>query len=111
MEAANYNVDNVAAIYHYVVAAGTYAEIILPVLIVLGLFTRIAAIGMLVFIMVQSYVDIMFHGVDVDTIGMLFDREPGSVISDQRLLWSALLIYLAIRGAGHLSLDRLLSRR
>ena len=110
MEAANYNTDNVAPVWHYVVAAGTYTEFVLPVLIVIGLFTRIAAVGMLAFILVQSYVDIMFHAVDAETIGSWFDRDPGSVIMDQRLLWSLILVYLAIKGAGSLSLDRLLTR-
>lgn len=97
--------------YDIIVAAGTYAEFILPILIVVGLFTRIAAIGMIGFIAVQSLVDILFHGADEKTIGALFDRFSDSVITDQRSLWVFLLIYLVIRGAGAISLDHLLSRK
>ena len=80
------------------------------VLIVLGLFTRLAALGMLVFVAVQSYVDIAFHGVDAETIGALFDRLPSATIADQRALWAFLLVTLVIKGGGALSLDALLSR-
>ena len=97
--------------YDIIVAAGTYSEFILPVLIVLGLFTRIAALGMIGFVAVQSFVDINFHGADEKTTGALFDRFSDSLIADQRSLWVFLLLYLVIRGAGALSLDQLLFRR
>ncbi|MXX16729.1 MAG: DoxX family protein [Gammaproteobacteria bacterium] len=92
-----------------IVMLGTYSEIILPILIVIGLFTRLAALGMIGFVLVQSYVDIAFHGVDGKTIGSWFDNLSGAVILDQRALWMFLLIYLVIHGAGMLSLDRLLA--
>ncbi|MEM9147104.1 MAG: DoxX family protein [Pseudomonadota bacterium] len=95
----------------WMVYAGTYAEFVLPVLIVLGFLTRIAAAGMLVFIAVQSYVDIAFHGVDATTIGAWFDNLPGSVIADQRAFWAFLLLYLVLRGAGAVSLDRIFGGR
>ena len=97
--------------YDIIVAAGTYSEFILPVLIVVGLFTRLAALGMIGFVAVQSFVDIAFHGVDEKTIGALFDRFSDSVIVDQRSLWVFLLIYLVIRGPGLLSLDALWTRK
>ncbi len=97
--------------YQLIVMAGTYAEIVLPVLIVLGLFTRIAALGMIGFVAVQSYVDIAFHGADEKTIGAWFDRLSDSVILDQRALWVFLLVYLVIRGAGAISLDHLFAGR
>lgn len=93
--------------YKLIVMAGTYSEIILPILIVIGLFTRIAALGMIGFVLVQSYVDIAFHGVDGKTIGTWFDRLSDSVIADQRALWVFLLVYLVVRGAGAISLDYL----
>ncbi len=93
-----------------VVHAGTYAEFILPVLIVIGLFTRLAAVGMMVFIAVQTVVDIAVHQVDAATIGALFDRFPDSVILDQRLLWMVPLFYLAMTGPGLLSVDVALTR-
>lgn len=94
-----------------IVYLGTYGEILLPLLIVLGLFTRIAALGMIVFVMVQSYVDIAFHNADAETVGTWFDRFSDAVILDQRALWVFLLAYLVIRGAGSVSLDYLLHRR
>ena len=97
--------------YHLIVYAGTYSEFILPALIVLGLFTRIAALGMVVFVFIQSYVDITAHAADEKTIGAWFDRVQDSAILDQRALWVFLLIYLAIYGAGKVSLDHLFSRK
>jgi putative oxidoreductase len=97
--------------YQLIVYAGTYSEFVLPVLIVVGLFTRIAAIGMVIFVLVQSYVDITAHGADEKTIGSFFDRLPDAAIADQRALWIFLLVYLAVYGAGKLSLDHLFAGR
>jgi putative oxidoreductase len=93
-----------------VVYTGTYAEIVLPALVVAGLFTRLAALGMIVFVAVQTYVDIRLHGVDDSTAGALFDRDPGAAIADQRMLWIFLLAVLVVRGGGIFSLDHLLAR-
>ena len=97
--------------YDLIVWAGTYAEFILPVLIVVGLFTRLAALGMIGFIAVQTYVDITAHGVDEKTIGGLFNRLPGELIADQRTLWVFVLLVLVVKGGGALSLDRVLGGR
>ncbi|HSH42057.1 MAG TPA: DoxX family protein [Arenicellales bacterium] len=94
-----------------IVYAGTWSEVLLPLLIVLGLFTRIASLGMMVFVAVQSYVDIAFHGVDAETVGAWFDRLPDAAILDQRALWMFVLVYLVIHGAGRVSIDFLLDRR
>ena len=96
--------------YKLIVFAGTYSEFILPVLLVIGFFTRIAAFGMVVFIAVQTYVDIAIHNVGAETIGSWFDRINNSAIMDQRALWVFLLLYLVIYGAGKLSLDYLFTR-
>jgi putative oxidoreductase len=85
---------------------GSYGEILFPLLLVAGLFTRAAALAMIGFIIVQSLTDILVHNVDATTIGSLFDRFPDSVILDQRLLWIFPLVYLAVKGAGWLSLDK-----
>jgi len=109
-EASDYDTDAIALIpYGLIVHMGTYAEFILPVLILLGLFTRIASMGMLGFIAVMTYVDIVFHGAGAETIGMFFDRVQDSAISDQRLLWAFPLFYLVLKGAGTISLDHLFS--
>jgi len=94
-----------------IVFAGTYAEFLLPILIVLGLFTRLAALGMIGFTLVQSYVDIAFHGVDAKTIGAWFDRFSDAAILDQRALWVFLLVYLVVKGAGAVSLDWVLGKK
>ncbi|MEM6744975.1 MAG: DoxX family protein, partial [Pseudomonadota bacterium] len=71
VEAAGYDASAVAFLpWGLIVTLGTYSEFVLPILIVIGLFTRLAALGMLVFVVVQSYVDIAFHGVDAETIGV-----------------------------------------
>jgi putative oxidoreductase len=112
VEAAGYDASAVPVFpWGLIVAAGTYAEFLLPVLIVLGLMTRLAALGMIVFVVVQSYVDILFHGADEATIGALFDRLPNAVILDQRALWVFLFAYLVVKGAGAVSLDRLFEKR
>ncbi len=50
MEAAGYDADQLGFLHWAVVVAGTLAEIALPLLLILGLFTRLAAVGMLVFV-------------------------------------------------------------
>lgn len=110
-EAAGYDFSEFGALEWLVTVAGTWAEFILPALIVLGLFTRLAALGMVGFVLVQSYVDINGHGVAGKTLGAWFDAPSGSLIMDQRLLWMVLLSILIVKGAGPISLDRLLVRR
>ena len=112
VERFNYDASQVPLFpYQLIVYAGTYAEFILPVLIIIGLFTRLAALGMIVFVAVQSYVDITAHAVDKATIGSFFDRIPDAAIADQRFLWVFLFMYLVIYGAGKLSIDQLLFGR
>ena len=88
---------------------GALFTFVLPLLVIFGLFTRIASVGMIAFIAVQTYVDITVHQVGAKTIGAMFDRFSDGLIADQRLLWIFPLVYLAIRGAGAISVDRLLT--
>lgn len=97
--------------YHVIVYLGAYSELVLPILITVGLFTRLAAIGMIVFVFVQSYVDIVFLKAGPQAIGAYFDHLSGSTILDQRALWIFLLAFLALYGAGRVSLDYLMHRR
>ena len=70
----------------------TYAEHLLPVLLVLGLFTRLSALGLLgMTAVIQFFV--------------YPDAWP------THLTWAVALLYLAGRGAGTLSLDRALGFR
>ena len=108
-QAYGFNVDNVPLFPEtLIVFAGTYGEFVLPVLVVIGLFTRLSSLGMLIFIGVMTYVDIAFHNIDEKTIGHFFDRIQDSAISDQRLLWTVPLIYLVLKGPGLLSADALI---
>lgn len=112
LEAAGYDISQFGVFEWAVVMAGTYAEFLLPLLIVLGLATRLAALGMIGFVMLQSLTDIYGHGAtDPKTLGAWFDRLSDGVILDQRLLWVFLLTVLVVKGAGALSLDALLRRR
>lgn len=69
-----------------------YAEHLFPLLLVLGLFTRLSALALLgMALVIQVFV--------------YPDAWP------THLSWAGLLLYLAGRGAGHLSLDRWLGLR
>ncbi len=111
MTAYEYDKANVPLHLDAVVYFGTWMEFLLPLLIIIGLFTRLASIGMIGFVIVQSVVDIVAHGVDATTIGAWFDNQSGGVILDQRALWIFLFIVLIVKGGGWLSLDRLFSKR
>jgi putative oxidoreductase len=109
-EAAGYDATALGAFHHAVVLGGTLAEFLLPALILLGLFTRIAAVGMIGFVFLQSLTDIYGHG-QFDALGRWFDRFPDAAILDQRALWVVLLMILVVKGAGPLSADKLLLAR
>ena len=109
-EAAGYDPSGLGMLQHIIVYAGILAEFILPVLIVLGLFTRIAALGLIVFVMVQSFTDVFGHG-QVDALGGWFDRFPDSTILDQRSFWVFVLLTLVIKGGGPFAVDSLAGLR
>ena len=109
-EAVGYQASNLGPLYHLIALAGAWAEAVLPLLLVLGLFTRLAALGMIGFVIVQSLTDIFGHMAGAASIGQFFDAMPDAAILDQRALWMMLLAVLVLKGAGPLSLDRLLRR-
>ncbi|WP_415403656.1 DoxX family protein [Tateyamaria sp. SN3-11] len=113
MEAAGYDITQLTLYHWAVVTLGTLAEFILPVLIIIGLLTRLASLGMIGFIVVQSLTDLNGHGRWGDglVLGAWFDAPSNSLIMDQRALWVFLLLLLVIKGAGPLSFDRALSPR
>lgn len=111
MEAVGYDVSQFGALHWLVVMAGAYAEYLLPLLIVIGLFTRLAALGMIGFTLVQSLTDIIGHHADATTIGAWFDRGSDALILDQRALWMVLFGTLVTLGAGALSVDGVLRKR
>ena len=111
MEAVGFDTSQFGLFSKLVILAGTWAEFILPALIVLGLFTRLAALGMIGFVVVQSLTDLYGHGAwdDTKVLGAWFDRFPDGIIMDQRAFWVFVLLLLVIKGAGPLSLDRALT--
>lgn len=113
VEAAGYDPSQLTWFHWAVVVAGTAAEFILPLLIVIGLFTRLAAIGMIGFVVVQTLTDLYGHGgiEHAETVGAWFDRFPDSVIMDQRAFWMLTLTVLVVKGAGVLSVDHILRRQ
>ena len=113
METAGYDANQLSIFHWAVVTAGTWAEFLLPALIIAGLLTRLAGLGMIGFVVLQSLTDLYGHGAigEPGTVGAWFDKAPDAMILDQRALWVFLLLVLVIKGAGPLSLDRLLWRR
>lgn len=67
----------------------TLGELVLPILLVFGLFTRFSALGLLVM------------------TGMIYltDQNPHAIY------WAAICFYFVINGAGNLSVDRFVLRR
>ncbi len=112
-DAVGYDASQLSLYHTAVVWAGTLAEFILPALIVLGLFTRLAALGMIGFITLQSLTDLIGHGAlaQAETLGRWFDRAADGVILDQRLLWVFVLLTLVVKGSGPFALDRVIRAR
>lgn len=112
MEAAGYDTSQLTIFHWAVVTGGTIAEFVLPVLIIIGLFTRLAAVGMIGFVVVQSLTDLFGHGgiAHEGTLGAWFDRMSDALILDQRAFWVLCLLILVFKGAGTISLDRGLFR-
>lgn len=104
-EAAGFDPDGLGPWPRMVVLAGSWAEVLLPALIVLGLLTRLAALAMAGFVLMQSLTDIHGHGA---AAGSWFDRASDALILDQRAMWLMLLAVLVCKGAGPLSADRVL---
>jgi len=106
-DAVGYDPSALGLLPRLVVLVGTWAEFALPVLLLIGLFTRLAALGMVGFVAVQTWVDVMGHGAG---LGALFDRHADGLI-DTRAFWLFPLVVLVLMGAGPLSVDRRLARR
>ena len=112
MEAVGYDVSQMSIFHWAIVVAGTLAEYILPLLIVIGLFTRLAAFSMIGFVVVQSLTDLYGHG-GIEhgaTVGKWFDGLPTGAILDQRAFWMVVFVTLVLKGAGPLSVDRILAK-
>jgi len=110
VDAVGYDLSQLTVFHWAVVVAGMLAEFTLPLLIVIGLFTRAAAAGMIGFTLLQSLTDVYGHMVKGDDLGRWFDAASGSLIVDQRTLWLFLFLTLVLAGGGPMSVDRLLIR-
>ena len=108
-EAAGYDVSQMGLLHRLVSLAGAWAEFVLPLLLVLGLFTRFAALGMAGFVTVQSLTDIWGHAAGPETVGAWFDTASDALILDQRAFWMVLFLVLIMKGAGPISVDRFLA--
>ncbi|WP_298936700.1 DoxX family membrane protein [uncultured Ruegeria sp.] len=102
-EAVLYDVSQMTLFQRIVIFFGTVAEFVLPALLLVGLLTRLAALGMIGFIWVQTLVDVNGHNV---ALGGLFDN--AITLMDQRVMWTFLMLVIVINGAGPLSLDKIL---
>ena len=111
MEAVSYDPSQLNAFHTLVVLAGTYAEFILPFLIVVGLLARLAALGMIGFVLMQSVVDVVGHGLARSDIGSWLDGISGALILDQRAFWILALLVIVMKGAGPVSVDSFLVRK
>ena len=112
METVGYDTDQLALWQKFIVLTGTWAEFVLPLLIVIGLLTRLAALGMIGFLVLQTLTDLYGHGAwgDSKVLGAWFNRFADGMIMDQRALWVFLLLVIVIKGAGPISFDRALRR-
>jgi len=79
---------------------GTAAELTLPVLIAVGLATRLSSLALFLFNLVAVY-----------AYGSFLFSDEGTAGLQQHILWGVLLTMLVFHGPGKLSLDYLLLRR
>lgn len=70
--------------------AGTIGELVLPVLLVLGLFTRVSAIGLFF----------------VNAVAVISLSEISPAAMNEHILWGSVIFMLIILGAEKFSLDR-----
>ena len=72
MEAVGYDHGQLGVLHWLVVLAGTWAEFLLSFLIVTGLLTRLAALGMIGFVALQTLTDLFGHGAIAEPGGKWF---------------------------------------
>jgi putative oxidoreductase len=84
---------------HVAAVAGTFGELFFPVLVALGLFGRLGALGLFAVnaMAVVSYADVLL-------------AEGSEAALGQHVLWGYMLAVIAIMGPGRLALDELLGR-
>jgi len=87
----------------------TYAELILPILLVIGLFTRPAALGLFILnaVAANAFLQAEYH-TNVAGTTLKWLEHPGDW---QHVLWGVMLAVIFTFGPGALSLDKLISNR
>lgn len=90
---------------HAFVLSMTLSELVLPLMVVAGLGGRISAALLIVHIWIAS----LATGQLIAT-GSLFDANPFDPGPDQVVLWTLVLLPVAVHGAGPISIYRLLVR-
>jgi putative oxidoreductase len=84
---------------HVAAVAGSFGELFFPTLLVLGLVSRLSAIGLFAVnaMAVISYANVLL-------------AEGSEAALGQHILWGTLLVFLIVYGPGKFSLDYLLHR-
>jgi len=80
--------------------AGTFGELFFPLLLVLGLFARVGALGLFA---VNLLATVSYWHV--------LGQEGFEAAVAQHVLWGLMLLMVAVFGAGDYSLDRMLEKR
>lgn len=85
---------------HVAAVVGSFGELFFPILVILGLAGRLGAIGLFAVnaMAVISYAQVLFQDGFEAAIG-------------QHYLWGFMLLMLAFKGPGAISIDRVLARR
>ena len=84
---------------HDAAVAGTFGELFFPALLVIGLYSRLAALGLFVVntVAVVSYANVLLAAGSETALG-------------QHVLWGSLILAVIVYGPGKISLDYLLNR-
>lgn len=88
--------------HHAFVLFMTLLELLLPLMVVAGVFGRLSASLLIAHIWVASLATGQLFGT-----GRLFDASPFDPGPDRVLLWSLVLLPIAVHGAGPISIDGL----
>jgi putative oxidoreductase len=80
--------------------AGTFGELFFPILLVLGLFTRVGAVGLFAVNALALY-----------SYWHVLGQDGYEAARGQHYLWGFMTLVIATCGAGHFSLDKLLEKR
>jgi putative oxidoreductase len=84
---------------HAAAVAGSFGELFFPTLLVLGLVSRLSAIGLFA-----------VNAMAVISYSQVLLAEGSEAALGQHILWGTLLVFLMVYGPGKFSLDYLLNR-